>query len=406
MFLRSFKLSLIFLVFIAASAFAGTLTLKEAVEAALKQNPEITSAKAEWESTKAKIPQALALDDPRLGLEYEQIPSGSRNPEDGMKMYTAEQMIMFPGKIYAEWQMARAEAEAAGANYKAKALEIAAQVKSAYYELFLADRAIEVIGEIRDFLLKIKKSAEAKYVVGDVVQSDVLMANIEYLMMDNELVTRQQERPVKEEKLKALLNRNDEVTIETEADLVLPGTIGSEKELEKAATLNRPELRAMKAELDAKDSAHFKSKMEFFPDTMLGVKKRAEDGWDAMISFSIPLYFWKQGYGVASVGLEKEAAEAAYQNMKNMTAWEVKEAWVMADSARRTVQLYEDKIVPQSAQALKAALAAYQAGKVDFQTFLNIERAYKEAKLKLFESRVKFGRTLAELDKIVGGELK
>lgn len=103
-----------------SASLAGVLSLNEAVHTARERNLEIAAAKADWEAAKAKIPQTLSLDDPRIGLEYEQIPSGSRNPEDGMKMYTFEQMIMFPGKIYADYLMAGRAAEKAGARYQTK----------------------------------------------------------------------------------------------------------------------------------------------------------------------------------------------------------------------------------------------------------------------------------------------
>lgn len=401
---RTFFSCLIALVLISA-VWAEPFTLKRAEESVLKNNPELSAAKARWEAAKAKVPQAISFADPKLGLEYEQIPSGSRNLEAGMKMYTAEQMIMFPGKIYAEWRMAGAEASRQEANYRAKVLSISAQVKSSYYDLFYADRAIKTIAEIKGLLARVKKSAEAKYVVGEVVQSDVLLANIEYLMADNELITLQQERQVKEARLAALLDRGDELTLETEAVLNLPQTIEPVAALERKAQGNRPELLAMKAELEAKEADQLRSKMEYFPETTLGVKKRVGAGWDAMLSFSVPLYFWKQSYGVSSSGLEREAAEASYKNMKNMTRWMVKEAWTTVDAARRTARLYEEKIVPQSSQALKVALLAYQSGQVDFQTLLNIERSYKEAKLKLYENQVNYGQALAELARIIGKEL-
>lgn len=409
MFLKSFKflLSLLMILFLSASfTYAELLFLSGAVKEALERNADVAAAKRIWESAKAKIPQALSLSDPRIGLEYEQIPSGVRDVEQGMKMIKAEQMIMFPGKIAAEYLMAGREAEMYSALYRAKVLEITSLVKSTYYNLFFTDRSIEIIEEIRDLLSKIKKTAEAKYIVGDVVQADVLQANIEYLIMENEFITLQQERKAGEAKLKALLNQRDEAAIETESNFNFPKTLEVVSEIEKTTLEKRPELLAMKAEFEMKDYAHLKSKMEFFPDTMLGVRKRVTDGWDAMLSFSVPLYFWKQSYGIRLVGLEREAAEAAYNNMKNMTIWMLKESWVMADSARRTVKLYEDKIVPQSSQALKIALAAYQTGKVDFQTLLNIERGYKEAKLKLYENQVNYGKALAGLERIIGGELR
>ncbi|OGB88552.1 hypothetical protein A3H38_02790 [candidate division WOR-1 bacterium RIFCSPLOWO2_02_FULL_46_20] len=378
------------------------LTLDEAVSQAREHNSDLLFAQKQWESIRAKVPQTISLADPRVGVEYEQIPSGSRNLEEGMKMYSFEQMVMFPGKIYAEWQMSGKEAEMFFARYQAKLREIISQAKAAYYDLYLTDRSIAVMNEVAGLLDKIKKSAQAKYMVGSVMQMDVLQANIEYQLVSNDLLTMRQERGVKEAKLKVLLSRTDHSTIEVDQDFSLPATIESVERLEKTASANRPELLAMKAELEMKDAAHLKSKMDYFPDTMLGVKKRVGDGWDAMFSFSLPLYFWKQSYGVSSIGLEREAAKAAFSNMENMTLWEVKEAYIAADAARRTYLLYQDKIITQSEQTLKAALKAYQTGTVDFQALLLAERMYKEAKLKLYENQANYGKALAGLERIIG----
>ncbi|MDD5593992.1 MAG: TolC family protein [Candidatus Margulisbacteria bacterium] len=395
------------LILISAAA-AEPLTLSAAVARAAKNNPELAAARAQWEAAKAKVPQAISFADPKLGLEYDQIPSGSRKLEDGMKMYTAEQMIMFPGKIYAEWQMAGREADLFNARYKAKLLEIASQTRAAYYELYMVDRSIKVVAEVKDLLAGAKKTSETKYTTGMVAQTDLLQANIEYLMMNNELITLEQERKVKEAKLKSFIASpdSDAVTIETETELDLPGLPASPDELEKSALKNRPELLAMKAELDARDAGQLRSKLEFFPDLDLGVRKRVNDGWDAMISFSVPLYFWKQGFGLSAAGLEREAAEAAYRNMQNMTRWEVREAYVMAETGIRTLELYKKSILPQSRQAVKVGLTAYQAGKIDFQALLLAEKMYREAGLKYYETQAGYGKARAELERIIGGEIK
>lgn len=393
------------IIFMVAIAGAEPLVLSDAVNEALRQNPEIISAKAEWESAKARVSQSLSLDDPKLGLEYDQIPPGSRNLEDGMKMYTFEQMTRFPGKIAAEYSMSANEAEVAGARYQGKMREITAQLKSAYYDLFLVDRSIETLAGIAGILSSIKKTTESKYITGNAAQSDILQANIEYLLMDNELTTLKQEREVKELKLKALMAYRGEAEIETTSATGLPETIESESAFEESARKNNPELLAAKAELGARDYAHLSSKMGYFPDTTLGVKKRVGGGWDAMISFSVPVYFWKQRYGVASAGFEREAAEADYRNLANMLRWEVKEAYVRTDAFRRTAKLYSESVLPQSAQALKVGLAAYKTGKIDFQSLMQIEKMYKEARLKYYENQANYGKALAELEKLTAKEL-
>src|SRR3989339_204957 len=87
------KYGLVFLliIFIASHAQAEKVPLAQVIKEALDSNSEVLAARSKWESAREKIPQMLSLDDPKIGLEYEQIPSGSRNLADGMKMYTAKQ---------------------------------------------------------------------------------------------------------------------------------------------------------------------------------------------------------------------------------------------------------------------------------------------------------------------------
>jgi outer membrane protein TolC len=223
--------------------------------------------------------------------------------------------------------------------------------------------------------------------------------------MENELANMKQERSVGQSKLQSLIADPEWTAIETAASLDLPATLEPETVLEEYAMRNRPELQMKLAEFEAKDLAHLGSKMNFFPDTDLGLRKRVDDGWDAMVSFTVPLYFWKQGYGVSSAGFEREAAEAEYRNARNRTKWELKEAYVMADSLSRTARLYEQKVLPEGAQVLKVALSAYQTGKFDFANLLQIERMYRETKLKYFEKQAGYGKAIAELEMIIGREI-
>ena len=400
--LKLLKSSIILIVFLCSAAGARELSLSAAVKAAVLNNPEIAASKSSLDAAKAKVPQMISLQDPRIGLGYEQIPSGSRNLEDGMKMYTVQQMLMFPGKIYADYRMAANEAAMFDRRYKTKILEISSAVKTAYYDLFYVDRSVGILKEVKELLEQIKKSAVSRYTVGAVPQTDALLANIEYMVMSNELRIMRQEREVKESELKSLLNQIDAASIETSAALTLPGDIGKEDDFRNDALAQRPELLEMKAQIEVKDAQSLRSKMEFFPDLELGAKKRVSDGWDAMISLSVPLYFWKQGYGISASASEKNALEASYKNMKNMTIAEVKEATVMANTALQAVRLYEKGIIPQSLSAVKVSLSAYKSGKIDFQTVLQIEKTYKEAKLKLYESQVKYGKALAKLERLTG----
>jgi|GEM_PF-3337490 len=389
-------------IIIQAGAFAKSMDIKEAAGLSIKNNPEVLSCSLSWQAAKAKAVSAVSLDDLRLSLEYEKIPSGSRNLEDGEKMYKAEQMVEFPGKIYAEYLMAVKDSDAKKALYDGKAAEVSSRAKSAYLDLFYADRAVEVLSDIKTILLSAKRSAIARYTVGGSPQTDALMANIEYLAADNELLVMRQERKAKEAVLKSVLNITEAGTIETTAGLDLPKEIGKEADHSSSALSRRPELAAMKAEAEMRDAEVLKNRMSFFPDIGLGVKKRVNDGWDAMFSISVPLYFWKQGYKTVSSGLDEDSVSASIRNMRNMTISEVSEAYVEAVNALQTARLYQREIIPQSRDAYKVSVSAYKGGRIDFQTVIQIERTYKEARLKYYESQVRLGKALAMLDRLKG----
>jgi outer membrane protein TolC len=405
MFLKSFKYFLIISVFLSSAAYGETLSLSQALENALQKNPDIISARKAFESVEARVPAALSLPDPSLGVEYEQVPLASGNWEDGMKMYTVSQMVMFPGKTFAEYDMVRAQSQMLLSRYQAKVLAVQSEVKSTYYNLYLTDRTVSIFEEVSDYLLKIKKIAEAKYMVGQTMQSDVLQAGIEYLMLDNELATLAQERGMREIQLETLLGLSDPAALEIESDLTIPQTLETAAVLEETALKNRPELKEMAAELSMKGAAEQKARMDFFPDMMLGYKRRTAGSYDTMLSFSIPLYFWKQNYSLAASRLEKESSEADLSNMLNMTRFEVRELWVDAESSLRTARLYQESILPQSLQAFKVGLAAYQSGKADFANLLQLARTYKEARLKYYENQVMAGKALAKLNRLIGKEM-
>jgi outer membrane protein TolC len=67
---------------------------------------------------------------------------------------------------------------------------------------------------------------------------------------------------------------------------------------------------------------------DYLPDLMLQYRRRdmadGMDSHDAMVGFTLPLWFWKQGAMVREARAERDMAQAEYQNMKNMTTVDVK----------------------------------------------------------------------------------
>jgi len=402
----------IFLYPLHLGAEEGKVTLDEVIREAKEKNPEILEAKEKWLAARSTIWQARTWPDPQFGIMWEDIPRGEFSlGEASMRMYSISQKIPFPGKLTFKGRVAKRSAEMAYQMYKAKEIEIIAKVKKAYFQLFFVHRSIEINQRNKELLRKFAKIAEIKYAVGKAPQHDVLKAQVELSLLTDELITLKQEKDTAEAKLNTLLNRPAFSPLGKPEEWEATPLKLKYGELEKLALENRPELKGMDYAVERSKSAFNLARTDFLPDFTFTYRWSEMppgtdwDKWDAMLMMDIPLWFWKQSYGMSEAKAEKNRAEAGYQAMKNMVLFQVQDALVRVDSSWRRVNLFSTSILPQAEQTMRAAAIAYETEKVDFLTLIRSQKMYQDAELKHYNSLMKYGQNLAELEGIVGIDL-
>ena len=387
------------------------LSLDEVVKEALRHNPEILAAKNKWKAAKAKVPQVRWWGDPQFGISYEEIPSGSYSLEEArMRMYSISQMIPFPGKLTLQGGIATKDAQTSKENYEEKKNEIVSKVKSAYYFLFFVHKAIEINRENKDLVQKFEKIAETKYAVGEVSQHDVLQAQVELSLIIDDLITLERdELPTAEARLNALLDRLPHSPLGVPEEFEIPKLEYTNEEIEKLAIEKRPALMAMKHGVEKSKKALTLAKMQYLPNFMVKLTQEemrmpigTEIDRGIMFSINIPLWFWRQGFGIREKRAQRSAMQFSYRAMKNMVLFQVQNALAKFNASERRVNLFKTSIIPQAEQALKAATIAYETGKIDFLTLINSERMLINVRLKYYGVLAKHGGNLANLERVVG----
>src|SRR3989338_8229124 len=137
----------LFILFVGPSSYIhaeDALSLKSAVDTALKSNPEILAAKKNYEAAKAKIPQELVPpEDPMLEYSYDEMRSGVEGyMGKPMRSYAVSQKMPFPTKLLLRSSMASKDAKILYEAYREKERDIIARVKSAYFELWFVEKAL------------------------------------------------------------------------------------------------------------------------------------------------------------------------------------------------------------------------------------------------------------------------
>lgn len=400
--LKSFFFFIILISFLgrADSETLNFLNLSEIINEAKLNNPEIQAAKEKYEAVIQRTSPFRYLMDPWLGIEF----------EGDMRMYSLTQELPFPTKLSTKSKLAKIGAAKAFEEYREKEQAIIKRVKEFYARLFLVDKEIMVMREVRDFLNQILQVAMRNYALNKTPQSDVLRTQVELARIDNELLALQDEKSVMISELYFLLNRQNDSVFGTIKEIEIKDTNFEIEKLYELAKEHRPELKLFSFGINQAKTSLSLSKQEYLPDFMVKLQQKEIDSKFAnrsiMFGLTLPLWFLgKQNKMVQEMKAELKMAEAEYRAMENMALAQVKEKKIMVDKHKREIDLYKKNILPQVEATLKSSLKAYEVNQVDFMTLLDNEKMLVESELKYYQAQSDCFIALAELEEAVGTSL-
>jgi outer membrane protein TolC len=389
------------------------ISLNELIQEALNNNPQLHSVRYQADAAKTQIKQVTSLDAPQVGIEFYQTPIQSFPIATKNSMetdYFVQQMFPWPGKLSGMGKIA--ENNAAMKEQESKALDkkIIRDLKSAYYDLYLVQRKMEINEENKRIMQRIIDIALKQYEVGAGNQSDILRAQTELTKLTNESIVLEKERGITEAMINTLVSRPANQPLGRIADLEIHEVKLSFDPLVAMAEDNRAELKAMGYNIEMFKSEHALAKREFYPDIMVrgmykNMSNTSKDFWSLMIGFNVPIAFWSKNKYQGKVnefGKHINHAEMEYQDTKNMIGNDIQNALVIMESSRKQADEIKRYLIPQAEATLDATLASYQSGKTSFIMTLDSYRMLLMAKLDYSMSVMNTAVSEAQLEQAVG----
>lgn len=423
---------------VAATTAALVSPLDSLVAHAQDVNPRIKAAEHAIDAARARIAPAATLPDPMLALGIMNLPVSDPGFSDFMTMKTAGigQKLPFPGKLGLARRAVELELEAASARLAAIRLEVAAEVKAAYYELAFLDRALEVLENNQTLLVNFVHTTESRYAVGAGAQQDVLEARVATARLAEDAVAVTEQRRAALARLNSLLDRPSMSPLEAPprvperiaraavpddaarvrfssaalgaraADSPLPPLA----ELQQQALESSPELRVHRAEIGAQaarvELAHKAHLPDFDLSVQYGERSNRSDMLSVMVSVPIPVHrAARQDANVAESRADLASLEASHHAMVNRLFADVAEQYARLERDRAQLALFVTSILPQGRASLESAVAAFQVGRADFLTLLESQTTVFNYETAYFRALSDFATSLAELERIVGREV-
>ena len=401
----------------------GHLTLDQAVQTALAANPHLAAVAARAEALQTVPSQARTLPDPVLGLNAMNLPVDSFNlhqePMTQLQL-TFSQMIPYPGKRQLMADAAGFEAEAGLAHAEDVRLELSGQVRAAWWRLFQHDRALEIVGQNTRLMRDVIQIAQARYEVGDGLQQDVLLAQLELSRLLEREMRLNGMRSRAETALGALLDRpaGQPIVLPRQPGNMLLPDIPADEELVRAAVADRPALAAQQAMMGAARARLSLAELNLRPNLMVGAGYGLRQGDDPfrggkrpnflslMFGVTVPLYAEsKQRKAIEQQSHEVSRQEFSYDDALRSIRAAIAGHRADYESAREQVTLLETAIIPQAQQTAASMLAGYRVNEVDFLNVVNSQITLYNSQINYWDALGTAKAALAMLASSAGMEV-
>jgi outer membrane protein, heavy metal efflux system len=392
-------------------ASEGDLKLRELIDEALQKSPEILASRYRADASQYRIPQVKSLPDPMVMFGYQNEGWG-RYTYGEMQMswwmFSASQMVPFPGKLSLKGEMASKESESLRAAFDSSRLKVIMKVKELYYDLFLGYKNIDLLRDRVALFSRIEDAATARYSSGMGPQQDVLMAQTEkYMLLEKEEMQKQKIQSL-EAMLNSTIGREVNSPLGRPTDASATVFVRSVDEMLRMAYEHSPEVRAREKMVGSSETKVRMAEKEYYPDfTFTGnvMKRKGEfdDMWSLTAAMNIPLYYrTKQRQAVSEAKASLSEARNELEATKLMIASNIRDSYAMVTSAQRLMKLYQEGLIPKTTQDFESALAGYGAGKVDALTVISRLRALLEFETLYWTQFVEKEKAAARLESMAG----
>lgn len=386
-----------------AQADRPPMTLKEAEQLALTDEPGRLALLARADALKDRSVAAAQLPDPmmRMGLANYPIQSGDFTSEPMTQAQLGLRQA-FPRGHSRSVRRRQLESLAAEMTQSAdgRGRDVQTAVRHAWLETYYWSRAEGIVDDSRSFFTDMVDVTRSLYAVGRKDQQDVLRAELELSRLDDRRIDiAKQLARARAEMAEWVGPENAGRPLSRE----LPAwTSPPDLETLKKGLASHPSLGAAQARIEARDEGVALARQQYKPGWAVDVGYGYRGGESAdgssrpdfmsvMLTLDVPLFRRnRQDRELAAAQSERRAADASRDELMRRLLSRLESEFHRWQELDRRVDLYQRRVVPQAQENARAALAAYQSEAGDFA---DVMRGYiDELNTRLDEVRLRVER--------------
>lgn len=317
------------------------------------------------------------------------------------------QPFEWPAKREARKQAADAGLTGATVGLVEARLNLSADVKTAFYELLLAQRNLALAKQNLDIVEDVRRIVTTRVRLGEAPQFELIKAEVEVLKA-NQVVTRIENRV-----------RVNRVILDT----LTAGALGTDyaiegdfhlfpKDLRFDSLLGRalaqhPTLQRLATSVEQADRNIEFERQARIPNVTLNAAYWREIGREAVtagLSVPTPLWYQQQGEIAGALGA-KRREEAQLLRQRNVLVKEVNQYFKDAETTEHLIDVFQKGLLKQAQEALRIAQFSFLQGEASLLEVLDAQRVQQQILFDYTQARFDLSVALIRLERAVGSPL-
>ena len=399
----------------APDAEAVSLSVDEAVAAALESNPEIRAAVRRLSLAQLKTTTVRSLDDPMLMMRDWDTPL--RRPWDlnqAQLMVSLQQTFPSRQKRDQRARLAEDDAGIAAIDLETLRQEVSAEDRKLCADLMRNADEMRLQERQSALLKEALTVALAQYTTGKAPQADVLRAQMAMTRLNEQRIELEEERDNARAQLNALMGQPPDKAIEIAGNYAVPAALPSIEELEQAAIEHRPELAALRTKIAKSRDEGKLTRLAMKPDFTVGLGymlmptgSLARNAYMAEVSMNLPWLNRERHDGeTKQTDAATDVSQAELDARASTVFLEIRQAQIEVLAAEKRVKLYRDTLLPQAEASFKSSTAAYQNNRAEFMSLIDAQNLLLDIQTAFYKASAATDAGMAQLERAIGEPLQ
>jgi outer membrane protein, heavy metal efflux system len=392
---------------------AYPITVDEAVNQALRNNPDLQAMRLEEGIASARLEKANlplianpVLESYLSGKDKIQEEGGGKYTNYGIKV---SQEFEIAGQRGLRINIAEKEISRLALEIKDKERVLCSEIKDAFARALAARNKRELARQVVSLQEDVLNFTKIKFQAGEVSNLEVNLSEVELSKSKKDFLLSAREYLDASLGLQGLMGGRPDRGLDIEGELA-PGVISlpEKGDLGKPVLFDRPDVKAAALEVDKAKTAIELAQKSAVPNVVLGGfynldELRNDLGFS--VSISIPLFDRKQAEKKEA---QAKAAQARVKKagLERTINREFEEAYNALASSQKELSLFKKEILDKSLENLNLLNLAYKEGKIGFFDVRVAQKDTMEAQFAYLDTLLRARLAMNAMEKVTGGDLK